>query len=150
MEEAIAKKYRALSGLLNEPQSRLWASSEAMCLGRGGVSTVARATGLFRPIISKGIKELKTSEHLAEKRVRREGAGREKVIETQREKTKSRNFHDFAYFAFSKSPKSTQTVKTIRNRSVALMFCSVTLRDNSFMFHIVSADRQDVCVDFEG
>ena len=34
----IAKKYRALSGVLNETTLRLWAAVEARSLGHGGVS----------------------------------------------------------------------------------------------------------------
>jgi transposase len=85
MEEIIARKFQTLKHEWNERQRRLWAASEAICLGRGGVSVVARATGLSRPTINKGIKELKTGERLAENRVRREGAGRKKVTEKQPE-----------------------------------------------------------------
>jgi hypothetical protein len=37
---------------------RLLAASEALVIGWGGVSLVSRATGLSRPVIVKGIKEL--------------------------------------------------------------------------------------------
>jgi len=56
MEEIIAKKFQTLKPEWNERQRRLWAASEAMCLGHGGVSAVARATGLSRPTITQGIK----------------------------------------------------------------------------------------------
>ena len=61
MEEIIARKFHTLRLEWNERQRRLWAASEAMCLGHGGVSIVGRATGLSRPTILKGIKELKNS-----------------------------------------------------------------------------------------
>ena len=83
MEEIIARKFQTLKQEWNERQRRLWAASEAICLGHGGVSVVARATGLSRPTINKGINELKTGERLAENRVRREGAGRKKITEKQ-------------------------------------------------------------------
>ena len=83
MEEIITRKFETLKGEWNERQRRLWAASEAMCLGHGGVSVVARATGLSRPTINKGIAEIKKGERLAENRVRREGAGRKKSTEKQ-------------------------------------------------------------------
>ena len=70
---------------LNERQRRLWAASEAMDIGYGGISQVARATGLSRLTISLGIKELQSGEHLPEGRVRREGGGRKKSSEQQPE-----------------------------------------------------------------
>jgi len=75
MEEVIARKYQMLQSELNERQRRLWAASEAQCLGYGGISLVSRATGLSRPTIRNGITELKSPEQLPEGRVRRKGAG---------------------------------------------------------------------------
>jgi len=83
MEAVIARKFQTLKPEWNERQCRLWAASEAMCLGHGGISIVSRATGLARPTILKGIKELKNNERLADNRVRREGAGRKKTTQKQ-------------------------------------------------------------------
>ncbi|MDP1971065.1 MAG: ISAzo13 family transposase, partial [Methylobacter sp.] len=44
----IEAKYKALSGRLDEATLRLWAATEARSLGRGGVSTVAKAIGMSR------------------------------------------------------------------------------------------------------
>ena len=85
MEEFISRKYSMLKDELNERQRRLWAASEALSLGYGGISQVARATGISRPTITLGIKELQSGEHLSEGRVRREGGGRKKSIEQQPE-----------------------------------------------------------------
>jgi transposase len=52
-------------------------------LGHGGVSVVARETGLSRPTITRGMKEIANGKRLAENRVRREGAGRKNVTEKQ-------------------------------------------------------------------
>jgi len=82
MEEIISRKYQVLHGEWNERQRRLWAASEAMCLGHGGISLVSRATGLSRPTIHKGIKELERGESLAEHRVRCEGGGRKNITGT--------------------------------------------------------------------
>jgi len=83
MEEIIARKYWALQSEWNERQQRLWAASEALCLGYGGVSLVSRATGLSRPTINKGIRELNNNERLPQNRVRRKGGGRKKGSEKQ-------------------------------------------------------------------
>jgi len=77
------RKFQALKHEWNERQRRLWAASEAMCQGYGGVSAVARATGISRPTIHQGIKELENGERLEGNRVRREGGGRKKVTEKQ-------------------------------------------------------------------
>jgi hypothetical protein len=83
MEEIIARKYQTLRPELNERQRRLWAASEAIALGYGGVSLVARATGLSLPTITKGIAELKNNERLPPQRVRRPGGGRKKATKHQ-------------------------------------------------------------------
>lgn len=83
MEEIIALKFAVLHNELNERQCRLWAASEAMCLGHGGISLVSRATGLSRTTLHLGIRELESGDPLPEHRVRREGGGRKKVKDTQ-------------------------------------------------------------------
>ena len=83
MEEIIARKYQALQSEWNERQKRLWAASEAICHGHGGVSLVSRATGLSRPTINKGIRELNNNERLPNNRVRCEGGGRKKETTIQ-------------------------------------------------------------------
>ena len=57
-ELAIEAKYQALCERLDEAALRLWAATEARSLGRGGVSLVAKATGLSRTTIHAGLSEL--------------------------------------------------------------------------------------------
>jgi transposase len=83
MESVISIKYQALYHEFNERQRRLWAASEAISLGHGGVATVARATGLSRTTIAKGITEINSNDRLEEQRVRREGGGRKKSTSVQ-------------------------------------------------------------------
>lgn len=78
--ERLRSKYRDLNGVMDERMRRLWAATEAAHLGRGGIGLVARATGLARNTIAKGMSELA---HLAEHpdeipvdRIRAPGAGR--------------------------------------------------------------------------
>lgn len=51
-------KYSVLSRRLDESSLRLWAAAEAMSLGRGGVTKVARESGLSRTTIYAGLAEL--------------------------------------------------------------------------------------------
>lgn len=62
-EEAIRQKYKKLYPTFNERQKRLWAASEALSLGHGGVTTLQRITGLSRSTIHLGIKEFKKEVH---------------------------------------------------------------------------------------
>lgn len=57
-EPSIQRQYERLGGSLHERGRRLWVAAEARQLGRGGVSTVARARGLSRTTISQGMDEV--------------------------------------------------------------------------------------------
>jgi transposase len=52
-----------------------------MVLGRGGVSAVARATGLSRTTVQRGIADVQAGAAGTKGRVRREGAGRPRAVE---------------------------------------------------------------------
>lgn len=54
----LQTKYKALAGCLDEARLRLWAAAEARSLGYGGVSRVARVSGLSRLTIHRGLKQL--------------------------------------------------------------------------------------------
>ena len=75
----IHNRYNRVKQTLNERGRRLWAAAEAMELGYGGVSTVARTTGLMHATIRKGIAELKASpmqQAIRSNRQRSPGGGR--------------------------------------------------------------------------
>lgn len=80
-EAAIKQRYERVAPALNERTRRLVAASEAITLGRGGISAVSRATGLSRQVISQGIKELQDEEPTSSGRIRRKGGGRKKLVE---------------------------------------------------------------------
>ena len=62
---------------LNESQARWYVASEAVAMGRGGIEAMHKRTGLSRPRIMRGIRELKARKVLAsDGRVRRPGGGR--------------------------------------------------------------------------
>jgi hypothetical protein len=80
-EEAIGERFRALAPELDERRRRLWAAAEARSLPRGGVTAVARATGISPTTIYKGLRELASGETLEPRRVRRTGGGRKPLVE---------------------------------------------------------------------
>ncbi len=79
--DLINIKYEQLKNVLNERSSRIWAASEAMAIGHGGISTVMKATGLSRNAIKHGISNLNAESDSGEcdGRIRRKGAGRKKL-----------------------------------------------------------------------
>jgi hypothetical protein len=81
--EGIRQRYRSLSPSLDERQLRLWAASEAKAVGYGGISLVAKLSGLARSTIHAGVTELESPS--ASDRIRKPGAGRKKHTETQPE-----------------------------------------------------------------
>jgi Rhodopirellula transposase DDE domain len=77
----LAATYAAVAPHLNERQRRLLGAAAARTLGRGGITQVARATGLSRPTIRAGGQELAQPE-TPQSRVRRVGGGRKALRET--------------------------------------------------------------------
>jgi transposase len=78
LESTLGTKYETLFLHLDERQRRLVAAADAQGLGRGGASIVARASGLSRPTIHKGLREL-NEDPLPAGQVRKPGAGRKRV-----------------------------------------------------------------------
>jgi hypothetical protein len=80
----IRRKYRALAPEMDERRRRQWAAAEARDIGWGGVSVVARATGVSRPTILAGLRELRLppkARAAAADRIRRPGGGRRAVTD---------------------------------------------------------------------
>ena len=78
---AVRTKYELLLPLLTERLRRQWAACEAQTLGRGGVRTVAQATGLSRTTIGAGLKDLRRraerpQDEVPPERIRAPGGGR--------------------------------------------------------------------------
>jgi Rhodopirellula transposase DDE domain len=81
--ERIRSRFEKLEWTLDERMRRLLAAAEAAVLGRGGVTRVAKATGVSRRAIHAGLEELVAAEVPVEshpKRIRKAGAGRKSVI----------------------------------------------------------------------
>jgi hypothetical protein len=85
IEARIRRKFRMVAVELDERRRRQWAAAEARDLGWGGISLVARATGLSRPTIMAGLEELgrsAKSRAVAGARVRSAGGGRHPLTQS--------------------------------------------------------------------
>ena len=87
--ESIRIRFNKLAWTLDERMRRLFAAAEASALGRGGITKVAQATGVSRRAIHVGLQELsdlkEPVENPPKRRIRKEGAGRKSVIQTDDE-----------------------------------------------------------------
>ena len=82
LEATIVEKYVAVEAYLDERGRRIWAATESRAIGYGGDALVSDATGLSRPTIRKGRRELESGG--AEfGRIRRPGAGRPGIKQSQ-------------------------------------------------------------------
>lgn len=87
MRGAIAMRWEAMNATLNERGRRRWCAAEGRSHGRGGISVVARVRSVSRRTIDRGVLELDLEkageeEPLPAGRVRRAGAGRRSLTET--------------------------------------------------------------------
>ena len=75
--------FRKVLGTLNEAQRRWLVGREALRAGRGGIQRMVETSGLSKPTILRGIRELRGKGKLVaeEGRVRKPGGGRKPVEE---------------------------------------------------------------------
>jgi transposase len=81
--EWIRQKFVNIAQDLDERGRRRWAASEAISLGRGGITAVADATGISDRTIRNGIRELNDPNPLPADRRRRRGSGRKSRTDEQ-------------------------------------------------------------------
>jgi Rhodopirellula transposase DDE domain len=120
-DAGLARKFGFLARLLDERTRRLVAAAEAEALGFGGVTAVARATGLSRGTVIRGIAELRVAPKLvSDQRIRREGAGRKKTID--RDATLKRDLESLVEPVTRGDPESPLrwTCKSVRQLSAEL------------------------------
>lgn len=79
--DSIRTRFEAIEPFLDERLRRLFVASEAKSIGHGGISLVARATGVSRRAITRGCKELEEGIEAAPSRIRNPGGGRKRAIE---------------------------------------------------------------------
>lgn len=80
-DKEIRDKFNRIAAHLDEKSRRLWCANEALAVGWGGVTLVAKSTGVSRTTITTGIQELTGSKAVPEDRIRRGGGGRKKTQE---------------------------------------------------------------------
>jgi transposase len=81
-EGEVKLRFSQLEAWLDERSRRLWAAAESTAHGRGGISLVARASGVSRRAIAVGLAELRRKPDRAERTrlpVRQKGGGRKKT-----------------------------------------------------------------------
>src|SRR5215467_13705385 len=79
-ERAVRKRYKEMVPVLDEQSRRRFAALEAQALGRGGVSLIAKITGLARNTIYRGLADIRNKYSAEPGRVRKAGAGRKKKV----------------------------------------------------------------------
>src|SRR4051794_14310723 len=79
-ETRLRHRFEAVRGQLDERGLRLMAAAEARAAGYGGIAAVARATGIARSTIGRGLADL-DQPALPPGQVRRAGSGRKPVQE---------------------------------------------------------------------
>jgi hypothetical protein len=84
--DTLSKKFNILKGELDERTRRLWAATEALALGHGGIKAVAKATGIAESTIRIGKKELEQNTSTkpikrSPRQIRRKGGGRKPLTE---------------------------------------------------------------------
>lgn len=91
LKQSIQNRFTRLSPYLNERSRRLWAASESLEIGYGGIALVCEATGMSRVTIYKGLSELKEEPGFETDltRVRKTGGGRKQITEKEPELIKS-------------------------------------------------------------
>ena len=82
VDEQIIFRFQQLAPTFNERSMRVFAAAEANALGYGGVSRIARITGLSRPTIEKGKREIAAGHPLEKTRIRAAGGGRKRAAIT--------------------------------------------------------------------
>ncbi|MBI2922465.1 MAG: ISAzo13 family transposase [Planctomycetes bacterium] len=80
-DEDLRRKMHVMLPILDERARRLYAAAEARSLGRGGISAVARVSGMTRVTIRKGMAELESGASPGEGRIRRMGGGRKRAVD---------------------------------------------------------------------
>ena len=83
------KYFMIIPDTLSEVQARWYVGREAVALGRGGIRAMEELTGVSRPTILRGIRELKQGDLPPEGRIRRPGGGRKRLEQSDRGLTRA-------------------------------------------------------------
>ena len=82
-DDLLKEKYKILMPLLNERETRIVLAADAKSLGRGGLSKVAKLSGVSRVTLNAGLQDLTSTKgnEVLKTRSRRPGGGRKKATE---------------------------------------------------------------------
>ena len=86
--DILKNKIQQILPILNEKQKRIFLASEAKSLGYGGISKIAKLSGVSRPTISQGIKELDNNDYIDHENIVRGKGGGPKSIHRENKKLK--------------------------------------------------------------
>src|SRR5499427_4730819 len=135
-EVAIQERFARLNDSLTERSRRLFAASEALAFGFGGVAAVTRATGMSSATIRKGIQESRAIESgrlepLATTRSRRAGGGRKKA--TDKDPTLLTDLKELVESTTRGDPECSLlwTARSLRNLALALQQRGHDVRKNT-------------------
>jgi len=118
--EEIKIKFSRIKQELNERSQRIWAATEAISLGHGGIRIVHKATGLAESTIQIGKKEVLNKQTIEGDRIRRKGAGRKSLENTNKNIAQEIiNLADVDSIGNPESPLR-WTTKSLRNISETL------------------------------
>ena len=118
--EEIRAKYLTIKKESNERFIRIWAATEAISLGYGGLKIIHEATGIAKTTIIRGKKEILNKETIQKNRIRRKGAGRKRLEEMDTNiKQEILSIADVNSIGDPESPLR-WTTKSLRNISAAL------------------------------
>ena len=81
-DQSIEQSMLILYTLYSEKDKRLYAAGEALKLGFGGITYIAKLFNCDRKTIGKGLHELTHPETIEKNRIRKKGGGRKKSIES--------------------------------------------------------------------
>ena len=119
--EDIKTKYLAIKKESNERFIRIWAATEAISLGYGGVKILHKATGIAKSTIIRGKEEVLNKSTIEKNRVRRKGAGRKSLEEIDDQiNQKVLSIADVNSIGCPESPLR-WTTKSLRNISATLI-----------------------------
>ena len=79
--QTLERRFELLTPFLDERSRRVFAAAEALALGHGGITAVAKATGVSRRAINVGLRELADPSSSAGNRIRKEGGGRKRAVD---------------------------------------------------------------------
>src|SRR5215467_10261350 len=81
---AARKRYREMAPVLDEQSRHRFVALEAQALGRGGVSLMARVTGLARSTVYHGLSDIRERASAPPARIRKEGGARKNLPSSDR------------------------------------------------------------------